>query len=249
LSGLAGAISFLTRVSVGKGARDLSGAARWFPWVGAFIGLFLAGIYSIAYRWMPSPLAAVMAVAAGVLLTGALHEDGFADTSDAIGSGAKGEEALRILRDSNVGTYGAVAVTISVLWRVFALASMTPVWALGGLVLAHTVGRAAAVLLTAIARPARRDGLGRSAALEISGLDAVVVTVSALAIGGLAGGVWAIPVIALSALSVWWWRRVAIRRIGGITGDVLGACEQVVEMLTLATIAVATWGGSSPWWV
>lgn len=242
-------MAFLTRIPLGRGDRDLRGAASWFPWVGAAIGLLLAAVYIAAYRWMPSVLGAVIAVTAGVLLTGALHEDGLADTTDALGSGASGEEALKILGDPRLGTYGVVALVVSLLWRILALASLSPEWAVAGLVLAHGAGRSGAVLLAAIARPARGEGLGRSAVLEMRTGDAIVVIVSVLAIGAVSAGLWAIPVLVMTAFSLWWWRWVAIRRIGGVTGDLLGACEQVTEMLALATIAVAAWGGGAPWWV
>jgi adenosylcobinamide-GDP ribazoletransferase len=189
-----------------------------------------------------------LATTAGVLLTGALHEDGLADTADALGSGATGEEALRILRDPRLGTYGVIAVVVTLVWRILTLASLPPAWALGGLVLAHALGRSAAVVLAAIAEPARADGLGRAAVLEIRPVDTSVATISALGIGSVAAGVWLVPVVVLAALSLLFWRGLATRRLGGVTGDVLGACEQVVEILALTTVAVAAWNGVPPWW-
>ncbi|HJQ75672.1 MAG TPA: adenosylcobinamide-GDP ribazoletransferase [Acidimicrobiia bacterium] len=248
MSGFPAAVAFLTRIPLGRGDRNLEGAAPWFPWVGVAIGSVVAGIYAAAHGWVPSTLGAVIAVSAGVFLTGAMHEDGLADTTDAFGSGASGEEALQILRDPRLGTYGVIAVAVSLVWRILALASLSPDWAVAGLILAHGVGRSGAVMLAAIAPPARREGLGRSAVVEMRPLDAVVVVVSALVIGAASAGWWAIPVLVLTAFSLWWWRRVALRRIAGVTGDVLGACEQVTELLALTTIAVAAWGGASPWW-
>lgn len=248
MRGLTAAIAFLTRIPLGGGSRDLNGAAPWFPWVGTLVGLVAAGTYAAAHRWLPSALAAVLATTAGVLLTGALHEDGLADTADALGSGATGEEALRILRDPRLGTYGVIAVVVSLVWRVLTLASLPPAWALGGLVLAHALGRSAAVVLAAIAEPARADGLGRAAVLEIRPVDTSVATISALVIGSVAAGVWLVPVVVLAALSFLFWRGLATRRLGGVTGDVLGACEQVVEILALTTVAVAAWNGVPPWW-
>lgn len=248
MRGLSAAIAFLTRIPLGGGARDLQGAAPWFPWVGTLVGLVVAGVYAAGYRWVPSALAAVLATTVGVLLTGALHEDGLADTVDALGSGATGEEALRILRDPRLGTYGVIAVVVSLVWRILALASLPPAWALGGLVLAHALGRSGAVVLAAIADPARGDGLGRAAVLEMGTVDTLVATISALVIGAVAAGVWVIPVVVLAALTLLFWRGLATRRLGGVTGDVLGACEQVVEILVLATVAVAAWSGVLPWW-
>jgi adenosylcobinamide-GDP ribazoletransferase len=104
------------------------------------------------------------------------------------------------------------------------------------------------VVLAAIAEPARADGLGRAAVLEIRPVDTSVATISALGIGSVAAGVWLVPVVVLAALSLLFWRGLATRRLGGVTGDVLGACEQVVEILALTTVAVAAWNGVPPWW-
>src|SRR5918996_733290 len=115
---------------------------RWWgsPWQGP-IGLSLLG--------------AVVAVALGILLTGAFHEDGLGDSFDALGSGLSGEAALRIMRDPRLGTYGTTALTLSVVWRVVALGSLNPAGAVAGLVMAHSLGRVGAVVLLGLSPPAR----------------------------------------------------------------------------------------------
>lgn len=248
MTGFLSAVAFLTRVPVGREPRDLHRAPPWFPAVGALVALVSAGVYALAYRFLPSPLAAVLAVVAGILLTGAFHEDGLADSSDALGSGATGEDAIAIMRDSRLGTYGTTAVVVSVLWRVLALGSLSPSWALGALVMAHSLGRGAVVVLMWSTPPARTEGLGRAGRLEITGGGVLVSSLSALAIATAVGGIWAVPaaLIALAAAGVV--RRLALKRIGGVSGDLLGACEQVGEMGGLTVAAAAAWGGAVPWW-
>lgn len=251
LSGLLAAVSFLTRVPLGGNHTepgDIGKALAWFPFVGALVGLAVAATYGVLYPWLPSLLSAVIAVAVGVGLTGALHEDGLADTFDGLGAGVEGAEALTIMRDARIGTYGAVAVVISLLGRIVAVASLTPAGAVAGLVTAHALGRLAAVLLMSVTPPARSDGVGRSwmSTVTRASLGLAVMTgaaVALLAFGRLA--VVSLGMVALAALVI---RAITIKRIGGATGDVLGACEQIGEILVLTLVAGAAWRGWSPWW-
>jgi adenosylcobinamide-GDP ribazoletransferase len=250
VSGIGDAFRLLTRIPLGASNSGLEGVAGWFPVVGLFVGLAVGGIYALLYPWMPSMLSAVIAVSGGILLTGAFHEDGLADGMDAFGAGASGEKALQIMRDPRLGTYGTLALVISVLWRVVALGSLGPAVAVAAAVVAHALGRTSAVGLMAVAPAAREDGLGR---LGVAGLDGRRATL-AIAVGlGLTipvvGWLVALGVIAGAIMVVLVVRWVSVRRIGGITGDVLGACEQLTEMGSLAVVAGATWVGWSPWWL
>jgi adenosylcobinamide-GDP ribazoletransferase len=249
--GLRAAFTFLTRVplqSTDGGDGDLARAVAWFPVVCGLLGLTVAGAYALSYPWLPSFLGAVVAVAVGTWLTGAFHEDGLADTLDAFGSGATGEEALRIMRDPRLGTYGTMAIVFSVLWRIVALGSLSPAQALAGLVTAHSLARAGSVVLMSVALPARADGLGRTAAGDISTRGVVIAVSTASLASFLVAGWWAVPALALVGAAVLVLRVTSMRRLGGVTGDVLGACEQVGEMLVIALVAGAAWAGWSPWW-
>jgi len=248
MSGLRDAVGFLTRIPVAAGGHPGSSAVPWFPLVGAGVGVFAGGLYAGSYQIMPSPLAALVAVAGGILLTGAFHEDGFADTADALGSGKAGRTALEVMRDSRLGTYGSIAVTISILWRVLAVAALDPLQAVAGLVMAHALARSATVLLMATTRPARDEGLGHSGVTMVNRVGAATAMVSGLFIAGVAGGWWLIPAVLVGAVGFVWLRQVAMTRFSGITGDVLGACEQLTELAVIAVVAVVTWGGSDPWW-
>lgn len=248
MTGLRQAIAFLTRVPI-SGAQGVDKAAAWFPLVGALVGVTLAGAYWALFPpLVPSLLAAVVVITLGVLFTGALHEDGLADSFDAIGSGETGQAALQIMRDSRLGTYGAVAVVLTMAWRVVALGSLTPAGAVSGLVMAHSLGRAGAVTLLAMSPPARSDGLGAWSASTMTARSVWFAVMSGIVVSTLAAGLLVGAALGVVGLSVAILRRTALRRVGGVTGDIAGACEQVSEMLVLAIVAGAAWRGWAPWW-
>ncbi len=253
MSGLVDAFRMLTRLPLGAGTSDrgpLKGVAGWFPVVGLIVGLVVGGIYALLYPWVPSMLSAVVAVAFGVVFTGAFHEDGLADSLDALGTGESGDGALAVMRDPRLGTYGTLAVVFSVLWRVVALGSLAPVVAVSGLVAAHVLGRTGAVTLMAIAPAARDDGLGRLGIASLDARSSVAAVTVGTGVGLVALGWWvgvaAVLMVAAVALVA---RFISMRRIGGITGDILGACEQLGEMACLGLVAAVAWGGWSPWWL
>lgn len=248
MTGFRQAVAFLTRVPL-AGAYGVDKAAAWFPLVGTLVGLTVAGAYWVLFSWVPSLLGAVIAVTLGVFLTGAFHEDGLADTFDAVGSGEMGKAALEIMRDPRLGTYGTIALVFSVGWRVVALGSLTPAGAAAGLVMAHSLARGGAVVLSKFSPPARSEGLGKSSASVITAASVWFAVSSALVVSMLAADFLAVAAVLAVALSVLMLRRMAMRRLGGVTGDILGACEQVSEILVLAVVAGAAWRGWMPWWV
>ena len=147
MKGLLGAVSFLTRVPVGGGIREageLAGSVPWFPVVGAGVGLAEAGVYAGARMLLPPLVAASLAVVAGILLTGAFHEDGLGDTADAFAGGWDRESTIRILKDPRLGTFGVLAVAAGLLLRVGAVAALAPGAALAALPAAHALSRATA---------------------------------------------------------------------------------------------------------
>jgi adenosylcobinamide-GDP ribazoletransferase len=256
VTGLRTAVAFLTRVPVGGGPGDMRAAVAWFPVAGALIGLAVGGAYAGMVELVPATVAAALAVLAGVLITGAFHEDGLADVADAFAGGWTREDRLQILDDPRHGSYGVAALCGSIVVRILALASLGPAAGFAAVVAAHTLGRASAVAAMSLAPQAKTDGLGAT----IAGPDGVEPTASRTRIGarwiGVAGGVviaalaigwWAAPATALAvagtAAVVW----LAIRKIGGVSGDVLGTIEQVVECTTLiAVTAFAT--RHALWW-
>ncbi len=166
---LKAALVFCTRLPLFR-AMPVAGAAlgkaAWaFPLAGLVVGLIGAAVYALAHRFgLPAWPAAVLAVAATLLVTGALHEDGLADTADGFGGGNSREQKLAIMRDSRIGTYGVCALTVALLLRVAALASLPSahavVWAL---IAAHVAARATMPALMLMLPPARSDGLSHDA--------------------------------------------------------------------------------------
>jgi adenosylcobinamide-GDP ribazoletransferase len=244
--GLLGAVSFLTRVPVGGGERrpeELAGFVPWFPVVGAGVGLAVAGIYAASRMLLPPLPAATVAVVAGICLTGAFHEDGLGDTADAFAGGWDRDSTVRILKDPRLGTFGVLAVAASLLLRVGAVAALAPGAALAALPAAHALSRAAAVATMTALPAAGETGLGASYALALSRPRALAGAAAGLAIAVLLLGVTALWAAAAAAVAAAVTGRLAVRRIGGVTGDVLGAVQQLGEMLTLlAAVAAAAAG-------
>ena len=261
------AVQFLTRLPVprwvGEGFQTdwLTGCVRHFPLVGMGVGVFSAGVLWLALWAWPAWVAGVLAVAASVWLTGAFHEDGLADTFDALGGYVPRDRALTIMKDSRIGTYGAVALVLGLGLRiglVASLASVQPLAAVLALVAAHSMGRTAAVGMM-VSLPYAGDAEHAKAkplALAVPRSHAVVaLTWCALVWAALVVVAGHMGVAALSA-SHWGWavggsllvvlavRRWLQQRLGGYTGDALGATEQLVEMAVLLALASAMGGGS-----
>lgn len=238
------ALVFLTRLPLPSLPGDLPPLARtmWaFPLVGAVVGL-LAGTAVAAAEAMglTAGPASLLGIAVAVLVTGALHEDGLADVADAFGSGAPRARKLEIMRDSRIGTYGGVALVLALGLRWTALADMlSPMAALGALVLAHAFARASQPLTMTLLRPARADGLGASAGAP----PAVVVVAAVVLAAGLAAvlapDLWMDLTAAMLAATLVL-ALLAQRAIGGYTGDVIGATTVVVEIAVLLVLLGAS---------
>lgn len=232
MKGPAVALAFLTRIPVPvrvDGPSDLARSVPWFPVVGALVGLVVGGVFPLFSGFLPTLAAAALAVAAGMVVTGALHEDGLADTVDGLAGGRDRSGRLEIMKDSRVGTFGALALVISVLLRVGALAAFQPGTALVVVVLVHVLARGAAAGVMVSVPAATTTGLGADYLAATRWQGAVGLGVAAAIAFGL-GGTFAIPLFVAATVPaglVAWW---AGARIGGVTGDVLGACEQAAEI-------------------
>ena len=233
---LPAAVSFLT--VVGRGQRPDAAATAWFGFVGAGIGLALGAAWDgLGEVWSPA-LAAALIVLLDLLVTGALHLDGLADSGDGLLPHATRERRLEIMRAPDVGAFGVAVVVVMLLVRFAALAGLeADVWML---VAPWAAARVAASLTMRLAPYARTDGLASSflgtAGRSLVAVDLVVlaaVIAVAAAVDGVAGvaGV-AVGVVAFGAVVA-----LAIRRLGGFTGDVLGAGIVVGETAALVTLA------------
>ena len=236
------AAGFLTRLPVpgwvGWAEDRMLRASRYFATVGALVGLGGGLVWWLAGQIAPAAVAAGLALAAMVLLTGALHEDGLADCADGLGGGETGAQALEIMRDSRVGSYGALALVLSVGLRWAALASLAPGWGVLALVLAGGIGRAVMVPATALANYARREGLGASVAGGASAVELAAALGTALVLG-VVGGWPGLLALGLAMAVAGGFLLYMVRRVGGYTGDGLGAMAQLGEIAVMVVLAGA----------
>ncbi|MEC5384529.1 adenosylcobinamide-GDP ribazoletransferase [Uliginosibacterium sp. H3] len=238
------ALGYFTRIPVpawvGWAPDELNRAARYFPLAGLVVAGISALVLWLAMAALPASLAVLLSMAASLRLTGAFHEDGLADSADGLGGGWQREDVLRIMKDSRIGTYGAVVLGMALLTKFVALDVLaTQGWlACVALLVAHPLSRVAA-LVVMCALPYVRDDEGSRAKPVAQGVGATELLVGALT--GLAplalavaGGVLSLPragVLLLAALLVTaWWARLLRRRLGGYTGDTLGATQQFAEL-------------------
>jgi adenosylcobinamide-GDP ribazoletransferase len=214
---------------------EIARAAWAFPIAGVVVGLIGSVVYWLACRagltYWP---AAALAVAATITVTGCLHEDGLADTTDGFGGGDAREQKLAIMRDSRVGVYGVCVLALSILIRVSALASLgAPSLVVPALIAAHGAARALLPVFMALVPPARSDGLSASAgqpprdSVVAAAILGVLILVLCL---GLGHGLAALVVLAIATALLAW---LSLSQIGGQTGDVLGAVEQAGEIVVL----------------
>jgi adenosylcobinamide-GDP ribazoletransferase len=232
-------LAFLTRLPLGRSAQatgeDVVRASWTFPVIGAGVGAFGALIYWLTHALgLHAFVCGVLAVAATLIITSALHEDGLADTADGFGGGAHPERKLEIMRDSLIGTYGTAALVLSLMLRVGAIASLVdPVLVAPALIAAHAGARATIPVFMRRVPRARQDGLSAAAGEppQQSSVAAVLIgLVMVLLCLGFSATLIAFGLLAVAFGLIAW---LTIRQIGGQTGDVLGALEQVSEILIL----------------
>lgn len=236
-SGLWGAAQFLTRVPIRlRSAPDLTASVPWFPVVGALIGAAIGAVAAGMMELVPVSVASAVAIIFGVALTGAFHEDGLADTADAMGGWTQ-EQRREILKDSRHGSYGVAALCATILLRVICVATLGPAAAFAGLVAAHTLGRGAAVGVMRAVHQVPNPGLGADYSRTLSGRATLLGLAAAAGIAVLATGWWAAPLAAAVAVGAIAVSTIAIRAFGGINGDTLGAVEQVGECLVLIVVS------------
>lgn len=228
------ALQFLTRVPPGRIPYEpdaLSRAVAWFPVVGVFVGAAAVGVHWIASRWVSPQLAALATLGFLVMLTGAFHEDGLADAADGLGGGRNREQSLEIMRDSRIGTYGAVALVLSLLARWLLLGSLPSNDFTSYVIAAHVLCRWTTLPLSFFLKPAREDsGQGVRVAARTSRLALFTGTGIAFAlVAFFLRGHALLPIlvaIVVVVASGGYFRR----RLGGITGDCFGAANQIAEI-------------------
>ncbi len=227
------ALTFFTRLPappwVEYSEQHLNRSSRFFPWVGLLVGAVAALSFWLCAQLFPLPLAALLSMLSTILLTGAFHEDGLADVCDGFGGGWTRDQVLTIMKDSRIGTYGVAGLGLALLLKHQALVQLTDMVPI--LLLAHTLSRFAAVTLLYTDCYVRQDPLSKARPL------AQQISVQELAIAALPvllclllldARAWLVlvPVLILRQGLAAYFRR----RIGGYTGDCLGACQQLCEL-------------------
>ena len=232
------AFAILTRLPVADRGRDTAARCVWaFPLAGGVVGALGAGVLFAAHQaGLYGMLAAGVALAFQIFVTGALHEDGLADVADGFGGGRCKAEKLNIMRDSRIGVYGVIALLLVLGLRWNAIAALGMANAIQALIAAGVLGRVAITVLPILLAPARPSGFGAAIA------NPPVAALAGAAVLGLGLAFALLPPIQCTAISavmlacvglIAW---LANRQIGGYTGDVLGACEQVSETAILLTL-------------
>jgi adenosylcobinamide-GDP ribazoletransferase len=239
------AIQYFTRIPVpawvGHSQAQLSGSARYFPAVGLLVGCAGAGVLWLAAQILPSPLPVILSTVITVLMTGAFHEDGLADTFDGLGGGATRERALEIMKDSRVGTYGAIALILTLLLKIAALSALPMHLAAVALIGAHSFSRACAVSMIFTSRyvGSAEHSRAKPVAQRMSAGElfiSVLVGVTPLILCGMHAIVGvAAALVALLILFRWF-----TKRLDGYTGDTLGATQQITEV-TFYLALLAAW--------
>ena len=245
------ALQFFTRLPiprwVGFEPAWLHQASRYFPAVGLVVAAIAGAVYAAAAMVLPPAVAALLSTAAGIYATGAFHEDGFADSCDGLGGGHTRERVLEIMKDSRIGAYGAIGIGLMLATKVTSLAGLPRLTVLGALLAAHPLSRLMACSLIWRMDYARAEGKAKPLAQEMRGGEFVIAALTAAlsAAGAVALG-W-LPLAALGAglaamlLATLWLARKFQQRLGGYTGDCLGAVQQAAEAVFYLGVLACMW--------
>lgn len=228
------ALYFFTRLPapawVGHSAPALARSARYFSAIGLLVGGIGAAVFALAHLVWPLTLSVLASMAATIYLTGAIHEDGWSDTVDGFGGGWDKEKILAIMRDSRIGSFGATALCLILVFKFCALLELGAGLLPAALIAGHAISRFCATTLMATLDYAREEGKAKAVASKLSpgemavGALFVVPALYFLPPLQVAAG------IVLALLATWWLARMYRRQLGGYTGDCLGAVQQLSEV-------------------
>ncbi|HWN58982.1 MAG TPA: adenosylcobinamide-GDP ribazoletransferase, partial [Methylomirabilota bacterium] len=237
------AISFLTILPVidqrPASEETVASSFAWFPIVGFLLGVALVGEDWILAHVFAQVIRSVLIVASLTIITGAVHLDGLADTADALGAGRDRDRALDILRDSRVGTFGASAIFFELTLKILALSTLADHRRYAALIVAPMLARWA-MLLVATGLPYLRASGSGSTLLSgrTSGSRTAIVAVFTLMVMLTLGAMRPIALATAVAIAIVFTMRLFYRRwLGGVTGDLIGACGELVEIAVLVTMA------------
>ncbi|MFM9913620.1 MAG: adenosylcobinamide-GDP ribazoletransferase [Methylophilaceae bacterium] len=227
------ALTFFTRIPCAAWGKheeaDLNRSTRYFPLVGIVVGALVALVFYISAILLPQGLAILLSMVASLMLTGAFHEDGLSDAVDGLGGGWEKEQVLAIMKDSRIGNYGASALFMALLLKFEALAALPATLIPAVLIAAHALSRLSAASLILTQEYVRENGKAKPLATQMTSPEFALC-----AAFGLAPLYW-LPLPALWALLPvllvrWWFGRLLQKKLGGYTGDCLGAMQQLSEL-------------------
>jgi adenosylcobinamide-GDP ribazoletransferase len=217
-------------------SRELGRSVGWFAVVGALLGGILAGTDWVLGLRFPSGVTAALLLAVWVLVTGALHLDGFLDTCDGLFGGWTPEDRLRIMRDERVGAFAVIGGVLLLLLKYSCLAALPSRWA--ALVVAPTIARGGMAVALVALPYARPEGSGRWMKDHAGWVQAVLAGVTAIATAVLAARWLGLAVVGVAAVTTAAVAAYVLRRLPGLTGDVYGAlCEVLEAIILLAFVA------------
>jgi adenosylcobinamide-GDP ribazoletransferase len=229
-----GAVRFFTRLPVpawvGHSAEALNHSARYFTLVGLIVGLIGALVFALTSFFFPKTLAVLLAMAATILVTGAFHEDGWADMVDGFGGGWTRERTLEIMKDSRIGSYGAIALVLLLLAKFMALVELDMLLIAPALIAGHALSRLCATSVMHFLDYARDEGKAKPLATRISLGELAIAGFFGLIALVLLPPLSVITGLVLAAAATAWLIRKFKHRLGGYTGDCLGATQQLAEV-------------------
>ena len=232
---LLGSLQFLTVLPVRRVTASPGESAIYFSLIGALLGASSGAIFQLAVAGLSRPLGALVALGWLIAITGGLHEDGLADVADAVRAGRTRERIMQILKDSRIGTYGALALILSVSmrWQALVQSDLNPIT---GMAAAVALSRATLVALAGIA-PGTGSGLGQDFARACTPMTVGVSVCFAIAISLSVDLRYAAAMVIADMLIVLMARAYFIKHLGGVNGDCLGAACQVVETANMVILA------------
>ncbi len=239
-----GAVQFLTRIPVSTVFQwnELPRMTVYFPIVGMFVGLYAGLVFVLGSVFLPRAVSVVFSMLSTVLLTGALHEDGLADTADGLFADGDRAKKLVIMRDSRIGTFGTLAICFSLIAK-FALlnALASPATLISASIIAHCLGRTSTVALLNLLPYVREDvSKGSLFGNRVTRRELLAASVLAITILFLFFGFPAISCLLAALAVIVLMGQLFMKELGGITGDCLGAANQVVELTCYLAIASRT---------
>lgn len=242
LRSLVYAVQFLTCIPVSlreaPSAADLRWAAAYYSVVGLLIGLGAVAVYKGAAALLPASVVIVLVLLFFVVVTGALHDDGLADWADGFIGARERDRVLEIMRDSRIGTFGTLAVIFALLLKYTLLTSLGERALVGALIMVPGLSRWLVLPLAIAAGPARPDGLGSVFAAQLGAAQVLLAAIPVLLVGAWLFEVSFVALAAGAAGAVALFGWYCRSRIGGVTGDCLGAAIQIAELTTYLLVSV-----------